>query len=63
MRVCVDACVLACKGGCVFQLVCLYYLIDLPEQLSFVNECNYAIKTEVSVSPSPLPFRPKLPRD
>lgn len=53
------ACWLA-KGGCVFQYVCLYYLIDLPEQLSFVNECNYAIKKEASVSPSPLPFQTEI---
>lgn len=46
---------LACKGVCVFQLVCLYYLIDLSEQLSFLNECDYAIKNEVSVFSSPPP--------
>lgn len=43
-------CVLTCWGGGVFHLVCLYYLIDLPEQLSFVNECNYVIKNEVFLS-------------
>lgn len=41
---------LTCWGGGVFHLVCLYYLIDLPEQLSFVNECNYVIKNEVFLS-------------
>lgn len=48
--VAVCGCALTCRGGGVFHLACLYYLIDLPEQLSFVNECNYVIKNEVFLS-------------
>lgn len=41
--VCECVYLLACCGGGMCLCVCLYYLIDVPEQLSFVNECNYVI--------------------
>lgn len=38
-------CLLACCGGGSFQCVRvhLYDFIGVPEQLSFLNECNYVI--------------------